>query len=51
MEIATILTPPSTGLSSILLSSDITFVYYLENIVDPDQKPADQDPHWFPICL
>ena len=36
-----------------MLIPDITFVYYFENSVDPDQlasqKPADQDPHCFPI--
>ena len=35
-----------------MLNQDIS---HFENIVDPDQlaseKPADQDPHCFQICL
>ena len=35
-----------------MLNPDIT---WFENSVDPDQlasgKPADQDPHCFPVCL
>ena len=41
-----------SALTLTMLNSD-TFVF--ENTVDPDQlaseKPANQDPHCFPLCL